>query len=238
MERTVAPAAFTVALALVHVFGGRWQFTDRTQRRRWLSAAGGASVAYVFVLLLPEVSEAALLAGQLRAEALLAEQLVYLLALVGFVAFYGVEVVVSQRGRGPAEEATTVFWLHVAVFALYSGVIGYLLFHQEVPGLWSQFFYALAMGLHFTVTDSGLRRYHGESFDTVGRWVLAAGTLLGGVLGVVAEVPGLGIQMLFGFVAGALVLNIIKEELPEIDEGRFLAFAAGAGAYTLVLLLV
>lgn len=232
----VAAGIFTVALALVHLLAGHRWFVDFDAKRPWLSAAGGATVAYVFVLLLPEVSEAALVVGERREEGLLAEQYVYLTVLVGFVLFYGIEVAVAHRTGEDVEGSSLVFWAHVAVFALYSGLIGYLLFYQEVPGVENLFFYALAMGLHFGITDFGLRRYHGADFDRAGRWLLAGATLLGGVVGLVLELGGLLLATLFGFVAGAVVLNVIKEELPDLNESRFLAFAAGALAYTVVLL--
>ena len=136
------------------------------------------------------------------------------------------------------ETSSLVFWGHLGVFALYSALIGYLLFHQEAPGVANLLFYALAMALHFAVTDHGLRRHHGAEFDAVGRWLLAGATVLGGIVGAVVEVGGLPLSMLFGFVAGAIVLNVVKEELPGVDHSRFAAFAAGAAAYTLVLLLI
>ncbi|WP_254279965.1 hypothetical protein [Haloarcula marina] len=232
----VAAGLFAVALAFVHLFSGQWPVATPVHRRRWLSAAGGASVAYVFVLLLPEVSEAALVTGERVRRELLAEQVVYLLALGGFVTFYAVETVVVQRRGESAEDTPTVFWLHVGVFAVYSAVIGYLLFHQEVAGLWNVLLYAVAMALHFEVTDYGLRRHHGDEFDRVGRWVLAGGTLLGGVAGALTETVGPWLAMLFGFLAGAIVFNVIKEELPAVEESRFLAFLAGACVYTIVAL--
>jgi hypothetical protein len=234
-ELTTAAALFTVALALVHVLMGRWGVTEFGRKRQLLSAAGGATVAYVFVLLLPEVSEAALTVGELRGDALIAEQYVYLLALLGFVGFYGVEVAVAHRA-GDVAESSVVFWAHVAVFALYSALIGYLLFPQEASGLSNLFFYWLAMALHFGITDHGLRRHHGADFDRTGRWILAAATLFGGGLGLLVEVGGLLLSTLFGFVAGAVVLNVLKEELPDLAESRFVAFALGALLYSVVLL--
>jgi len=232
-----APAAlFTALLAVVHLLSGRLR-VDGERRRRWLSAASGVSVAYVFVLLLPEVSEAALSVGERQGEALLAEQLVYLMALVGFVVFYGVEVVVVQRRGEPTETATGVYRFHLAVFALYSAVIGFLLFHQEVETVTSLALYAVAMGLHLVATDAGLRRHHGAAFDRWGRWLLAGGTLVGGAMGALAAESGLALSMTFGFLAGAIVLNVVKEELPSLDQSRFVAFVSAALAYTVVLLL-
>ncbi len=44
-------------LAAVHLFSGRMRFLDVSPRSRWLSAAGGVSVAYVFVHLMPDLAE-------------------------------------------------------------------------------------------------------------------------------------------------------------------------------------
>ncbi len=46
----------------------------------------------------------------------------------------------------------------------------------------------------------------------------------------------LGVDALFAVLAGAIILNVMKEELPEERESRFGAFAAGAAAYTGLLL--
>ncbi|MFC7225776.1 hypothetical protein N0B31_00025 [Salinirubellus salinus] len=43
---------------------------------------------------------------------------------------------------------------------------------------------------------------------------------------------------LFAFVSGGIVLNVIKEELPEAERGRFRSFFAGAVAYTFVVTLI
>ena len=44
-------------LGAVHLFAGRMRFLRASPRSRWLSAAGGVSVAYVFVHLLPDLAE-------------------------------------------------------------------------------------------------------------------------------------------------------------------------------------
>ncbi|WP_180381094.1 MULTISPECIES: hypothetical protein [Fischerella] len=44
------------------------------------------------------------------------------------------------------------------------------------------------------------------------------------------------IALLFTFLAGGVILNILKEELPEERKSRFWAFALGAGIYTVLLL--
>ena len=50
-------------LCLVHVFAHRLKFLDGTPRSRWLSAAGGISLAYVFLHFMPELAHGQHLAG-------------------------------------------------------------------------------------------------------------------------------------------------------------------------------
>ena len=51
------PGFLAASLGGIHLFGAKLRFLDETPRSRWLSAAGGVSVAYVFVHVLPELAE-------------------------------------------------------------------------------------------------------------------------------------------------------------------------------------
>lgn len=57
----------------------------------------------------------------------------------------------------------------------------------------------------------------------------------GWALGLAAELPEAGIAALTAFVAGGVILNVLKEELLEERESRFRAFEAGAAVYALPL---
>ena len=50
-------AVLVAGLAVIHLFAARLRFLDVFPRSRWLSAAGGIAVAYVFVHLLPDLAE-------------------------------------------------------------------------------------------------------------------------------------------------------------------------------------
>jgi hypothetical protein len=62
--------------------------------------------------------------------------------------------------------------------------------------------FAFAMGVHFVVNDNGLRKNHKGAYDRIGRWVLAAGILVGWAVGLLFEVSEAAIAVLFGFLAG------------------------------------
>ena len=57
-----------------------------------------------------------------------------------------------------------------------------------------------------------------------------------GSLGARIDVPPLAVAALFAFLAGGIVLNVLKEELPEERESHFSAFALGTGLYAALLL--
>jgi hypothetical protein len=134
--------ALVAALAAVHLFSGRMRFLNASPRSRRLSAAGGVSVAYVFVHLLPDLAEDQETVCEVAGETFaFLEYHVYLVALLGLATFYGLDRAAKasrgERRRAGGEDATGagVFWLHTVSFALYNALIGYLMLHREEPGL-------------------------------------------------------------------------------------------------------
>ncbi len=246
-------AVIAIGLALVHLLAGKLRLLRSVPRSIWLSAAGGVSVAYVFVHLLPEVAaRQAHVVATGAAPSMVAllgrERLLFVAALAGFAVFFGLERAASQSSRADAagsdsadhesQPSVGVFWLHIGSFAVYNGIIGYLLLHREETGLAPLALFAIAMALHFLVNDHGLADHHKDAYEHVGRWILAATVVVGFAVGALAQVPHLFVSLLMAFLAGGIVLNVVKEELPAERESRFSAFAVGVVGYTGVLLFV
>ncbi|GET41554.1 hypothetical protein MiSe_63660 [Microseira wollei NIES-4236] len=126
-------AALAIGLALTHLFSGKLRFAP-IPRSRWLSAAGGVSVAYVFVHILPELNQHQAVLEQVESGVIsYLEHQVYLIALLGLTVFYGLERMAKlsrQRGKGDIT-SPGVFWLHIASFSIYNALIGYLLLHRN-----------------------------------------------------------------------------------------------------------
>lgn len=219
-----------------------------------LSVAGGVSVAYVFVHLLPElaegqrhVHEALKAAQQLGGVGLspsaygFAQRHVYLIALAGLAVFYGLEKL-AMRSRRPSlgeddETTNTVFWIHIASFAAYNMLIGYLLIHRERVEAGSTLFFAVAMALHFVVTDSALHDHHQQRYRRFGRWLLVLALGAGILLGAATGISRAATAAMTAFLAGGIILNVLKEEVPNERQGRFWAFAAGMTGYAILLLI-
>ncbi|MEH1807147.1 hypothetical protein [Nostoc sp.] len=174
-------AICAIALAIIHLYSGKLQFIRAKPRSRWLSFGSGVSVAYVFVQILPELSKAQItLQSSLNIGLAFLEHHVYLVALLGLAVFYGLERFANKSrqrnqkaGKGDVT-ALDVFWIHIASFAVYNALIGYLLVHREESSIKSLLFYFFAMALHFVVNDNGLRENHKQIYDRIGRWLLVA----------------------------------------------------------------
>ncbi|MFW6359150.1 MAG: hypothetical protein ACOC0N_08085 [Chroococcales cyanobacterium] len=233
-----------LGLVFIHLFAANLEFIEVIPRSKWLSLAGGASIAYIFVHVLPELQE-----GQQKfAEngplffAFL-EHHIYLISLIGFIVFYGLEklaLISRQKNQEMNKEYVTeedVFWVHITSFSIYNALIGYLLVHREENGLWNLSIFFLAMALHFFVNDHGLREHHKHQYKYIGRWILASAIFGGWIIGQATNISESVIAMVFAFVAGGVVLNVIKEELPEERQSNFWAFFIGAFLYTTLLLI-
>lgn len=235
-----------LAFIAVHLFIGRLRFLEGTPRHALLSFAGGIAVAYIFLHVLPELAaHQQTFATALGVSDGAAEAWVYLVALSGLVVFFGLERA-AKLSRGRRLEATgesrlerEVKWLHLGSFFFFNALVGYLLTHREQTGGWSLAIYFIAMALHFATSDFGQRQEHEADYDAETRWVLSAGVLAGWIVGAAdTEVPPIVIGVLFAFLAGGVILNTLKEELPEDRDSRFLPFAAGTAAYAVLLLLI
>lgn len=231
-----AAAIALLGLMAVHLFAGGLRFLHVVPRSAWLSAAGGVSVAYVMVHLLPELE-----AGQQAVDEGLSglrflEDHVYLMALFGLALFYWVDLL-TRDGPG-LQPSDWRFRANIASFALYNGVIGYLIVHREDQSGTGLLLFAVALGLHFVVTDFGLRQRHRGAYDRVARFLLVGAIAVGWIVGEATEISEAALGLLIAFIGGGVILNVMKEELPEDRRSRFWAFAAGAAGYAALLQLI
>ncbi|NEQ48325.1 MAG: hypothetical protein F6K00_34255 [Leptolyngbya sp. SIOISBB] len=234
-----------VCLALVHTFASQTQWLTKISQRGWVSVAGGVSIAYIFLDILPELSHAQeeIQHSELGMIAYL-EKHVYLLALMGLALFYGLEKLAlrsrDRRQESHGEDCTHlgVFWIHIISFAVYNTILGYLLRESEEHGLVACLLLFFALALHFVVNDVGLREHHKQMYDRVGRWILAGAIVFGWVLGEAFHLNEAAVLAIWALVAGGIILNALKEELPAQQESQFGLFALGATVYALILLTV
>lgn len=226
-------------LASIHLNVRMLKFLRAIPRSRWLSFAGGVSVAFVFVNILPSLS-----IGQVILQEEAAgitprrfEKHAYLVALVGLLAFYGVERLVRTFRRRAREKRkgspAAIYWIRTGSFALYNVIIGYLLLRREIAGFWSLALYSIALGLHFVVNDFGLWLDNRHLYQISGRWILALAILAGWTLSLITSVSDSLVAFLFAFLAGGIIMNVLNEEMPEERESSFWALVLGCATFVI-----
>ena len=242
----ISSLATILTLCAVHVAAG----TAAVQRRRWtpraLSFASGVSVSYVFLDLLPDLSQRQATIDALGFLTLL-DRHVYVLALVGLVIAFWVETASREsrrqrrRSGGPDRTGPSVYRLSIASFVIQNGAIGYAVASpgdQAVEPMW---LFAVALGLHFLVNDHALVEHHGDRYRSRGRWWLVGALLAGWAFGSAASVslPGVVLALALSYIAGGTILSILRHELPDTDRSADVgALVLGTVGYTALLLLL
>jgi zinc transporter ZupT len=240
-----ASFAIAVILSLVHILGGRFSFLEIDPRSRWLSAAGGVTIAFLLLHLIPELNSLGQeLSGHDRLGSL--EQMIYVVALVGVTIFYGLEHLAFVARPSTRESDLDsppfghdyVFWVHMGWFALYNMIIGILLTHgqqEEGRGLVA---YGIAMGFHFAVVDAAMRSHHRHVYRRTGRWLLAPAVIAGWAVGTFVPLSTVVVALITAFLAGAMLITSVKDEIPSAKQARFVPFASGAVIAAAVLVLL
>jgi hypothetical protein len=162
--------------------------------------------------------------------------MVYLVALAGFMAYYGLEIVrgrVRASSRSHSDEKN--FGIHIGGFAVYVWLISYILVNRVEKTPLHIGIYTVAMAAHFLTIDHSLREEHGVLYERTGRYLLSAICVLGWLTGVIWPLPLYWVAVMVAFVSGAIIMNSAIIELPNRNEGRFLAFVTGGVIYGLLL---
>ncbi|NJC23947.1 hypothetical protein BJ994_003023 [Arthrobacter pigmenti] len=207
------------------------------------SFAGGLAVAYVFLHLLPEIAEGNEAIGELLEDTIEVTPLfdlgIFVVALTGFTAFYGLDRLATRRRTRDSGESGGVYWLHVGAFAIYNALITYTMTLRLETGVLFAILFSIAMGLHFVLTDRHLEEHYPRRFRTSGRLVLAGALILGWALSALfAPTSTVVVAILTALLGGSVLLNVFKEELPSNRGSSFPWFLAGLVLYSALLALI
>ncbi|WP_298459304.1 hypothetical protein [uncultured Cellulomonas sp.] len=229
-------------LCTLHVLAMRVRAVVGEHEQAVVSAAGGVSVAYVFLHLLPEVAAGAGVVGESLGEVAprvpLREIAAFVVALIGFTAFYLAERY-SQDRREHGEQsqsAGSAFTVHVVAFAVYNVAIALTLPERVAADRLSAAVFTVAIAVHVLVVDRGLAEKYPHRYARRGRFLLAGALLAGWAVGAIAApVPAVVVHVTTALVAGTVLLTVFQEELPRAGRSRVWPFLSGLAGYSAVL---
>ncbi|MDG5788044.1 hypothetical protein QA612_11135 [Evansella sp. AB-P1] len=222
-----------IAFIFIHLFANSLIPSGRIQRLKWFSFSGGLAVSYVFVYVLPSLHKEQLLVKK-YGDFFTMESELYFVGLLGVLLFYGIQKVVRKAQLNHKNrKARMLFWLQILFFGMYNMLIAYTVISHNVLGI-QAVFYGLAVGLHFVAVAHDLWREYADIYNQIGRYVLALGIIVGWIMGMLVDLSPLTESFIFAFISGAMILNVLKYELPPDDEAHFPTFSIGVISYTAV----
>lgn len=233
--------AATLFLILFHYFTPWFANHLPGNGKGFISFAGGVAVAYVFLHMLPDLVEYNKPIGRflMNNEWLtpFTELLIYIVALLGFLIYYGFDLL-AERYRDSGHDDGWVYGLHLIMFCLYNFLITYTMSLRAMSSITATVLFTFAMALHFVLTDRKFSRFYKRQFDHWGRFLLITALFIGWVFSVVFDpVNVLIAAFMLAFLAGSVLLNVFREELPSTGMASYFWFSFGAILITLILLL-
>lgn len=239
----ISSLVIALVLAGLHLAATRIRKLPFVPEQVTASFAGGLAVAYVFLHLLPEIAEGNEAIGELLEDTIEVTPLfdlgIFVVALTGFTAFYGLDRLATNRRSRKSADSAGVYWLHIGAFSIYNALITYTMTLRLETGVMFAILFSIAMGLHFVLTDRHLEAHYPHRFKASGRLVLAGSLLLGWVLSALfAPTSTVVVAILTALLGGSVLLNVFKEELPSNRGSSFAWFLTGLVIYSALLALI
>ena len=231
----------TVCLILAHAVSPYLNRHKFFGQPFFVSFSGGTAVAYVFLHMLPSLVENNEPLGKLLSQydplTPLLDLGIFIAALIGFMVYYGLERLAWRVGNVQRENQRPVYYLHVFLFALYNFLITYTMPLRVQTGLSFAVIFAVAIGLHFMLVDRNFSAHFGKQFSGKARLMFLLALLLGWVVTVVTDpVNVLLVSLMVAFLAGSVLYNVFREELPMGKNSSFGGFCVGVILFAGLLL--
>ncbi|HIK08968.1 MAG TPA: hypothetical protein IGS52_01665 [Oscillatoriaceae cyanobacterium M33_DOE_052] len=239
---------FVIALSLLHIFSHQiltWmhhKFAHASHQKGHdfqviaSSLGGGIAISYVFLHLLPELNH-------VHPDL---EKINPYITLSGFMLFYGLDNLADKLAtptksnewdfvKKKSQLAKYDFNLEIGFLFIYNALIVYTLPEQFRLGRVSVILYMLAMLLHVFSNDHLLEEHYLKPFKSWGCYVLGAAPIVGAIADLLIPSSSLISGILTALLAGFILLNVFKKELPDNAKSSFAWFSAGAIGFGIML---
>lgn len=216
--------------ALVHLYAYKAQKFGRVIHGKILSAGSGIAIAYVFIDLLSKLGVSQTIVSKgLDGIFPFFERHVYIMALVGFLVFFAVD---------RSSKSKYGYILSLASYTIFNFLVGYAVTDITDPEVQPLVLFTLAIALHYFTNDYSLSREHGAEYRNKGRFIVISGLFLGWFVGLWIDLSPTAVALVGAFIAGGVIMNVTRHELPENNPHSLSAFILAAAVYTSILLLI
>ena len=242
-SHAVVSLVSVLVLVAVHLGAGLLDRIQGYPRRLVLSTAGGVTVSYVVMQLLPALSRSDDVIRPIADRYLpLFGKHGYFLAVLGMIVFYANanQIALSRQRRlasaGPDSADTRSFLTSMAVMLVFNVTVAYSLADPSDTQVQPIVLFVIAMGLYYLVADESLHANYRQAYQQYGRWVLSAALLAGWALGTWVRIPQVALALIVAFFAGGALVTVLARVLQPGPRRQVGAFALGAVVYALLLM--
>ncbi len=229
--RDISGLATAFALAASAPLGKRLSLWSKHRLRATESFAAGASLAYVIVDLMVELTAV----GGEHVHSTLPigptyEKSLFAVVLIGAAWWYVIAALAARVNRPRAR-----YRAYVVPQIVYGVFVGGALALEAEHGARTLFLFALPMLLHLTVIESHIHHeFEGEHYG-VSRALLAVAPGVGAAAWALLGLPPAALFMALALIAGSTVVQIIQTELPSPDLVRIGPFLLGVSVYAAMI---
>jgi len=232
-------------LACVHILCGKsiwWHFFET---HGWVSFSAGASVAYVFIHVFPEISilqqQFISIAGHHYTGQFISQPL-YLTALAGISLPFlldSLELNYSEQNKKYHDHVHQgIFGFRKFLYTLYNMMLAYMIVNRHNDGIWSMKIIVIVLSMHFIVLNAYFKETYHELFNKYIRWFAASGLIIGGIVAKMITMPDVILAYIFALIGGIITYTALKLELPKTKHRAPFHFLAGVICFSLLILSV
>lgn len=220
---------FPTLLALAHLLGSSIKIPDRKGIVDLEAFSAGFSVAYVFIVLIPEIFN-------LNPQA--DTRWPMILIILGFSFFYISLRFVYFRLKHTDKPLLSEI-IHIGAMATFSFVLAYSV-TELVNARFGEGIFLLGFAIvHVFLSEIWENReFHNRELTSIKPIVMIMSTMLGGIISIAGISNPHATTALYSFAAGSLIYIAIREELPNSNSSRPAFFLFGALSIIISFLII
>lgn len=231
----LAYGLMVLPIASVHVWFAT--FAERFSRSepRWIGVISGVALGYVVLYMLPKLSMITMNIVQANADLpYLLQNRAFLILLIGIVAYVFIDRL-NQSSASRARIASQT--LEYGIHCIYSLLVGFVAVEMPGRSLLAHGLAASILLMHVMGMSDLLRHHRPTGYRRI-RWLFMILVLLGGVLGLVTEVPRGLVNVAIALTGGVIIVNVLAQELPVGRKEKFMWFLLGVGTFIAITAVI
>lgn len=218
---------FSLFLGTIHFWNEKIFFKAEVMKARTMSFIAGASVAYVFLYLLPDLYKGVAHINQW----------IFIFILLGFSTVHVLEKYLYQHGKGD-KTLLRLKEAHFLIFFLYYFIIGVVLTEFLSIDIWKGLLFFVPIIFYAAVSRVSFEEVHIRLREQkIFRILLSFAALFGVLLASTILKQLLLYHILLTFITGAFFYIVIMDFIPREARGRPGYFLLGVSLYALLISL-